>query len=82
VAQILVRGLDDDVKARLGARAQRHGHSTEQEVREILQSVVSGEEPGPMALGSRIAARFSELGLEHKIPELRGQPPRPASFAR
>jgi antitoxin FitA len=82
VAQILIRQLDDDVKAKLQRRARRHGHSTEQEVREILRNAVRGEERAPAKLGSRIAARFSGSGLDDEIPELRGQPVRAAAFKR
>jgi plasmid stability protein len=38
MAQILVRGLPDDVMERLKARAQFHGRSVEGEVRTILES--------------------------------------------
>ena len=38
MAQILVRGLADDVVQRLKARAQLHGRSVEGEVRTILES--------------------------------------------
>ena len=37
MAQLVVRNLQDDVKARLQLRARRHGRSTEEEVREILR---------------------------------------------
>jgi plasmid stability protein len=80
VAQILIRQLDDDVKARLQRRARKHGRSTEQEVREILGNAVRGEGQAPTRLGSRIAARFSGVGLSGEIAELRGQPVRPAQF--
>jgi antitoxin FitA len=80
MAQILIRQLDDAVKARLQRRARRHGHSTEQEVREILANAVRDEERGPERLGSRIAARFAGVGLEGEIAELRGQAVRPARF--
>lgn len=78
MAQILIRRLDDDVKAALERRARRHGHSTEQEAREILAVAVQSDERTPVRLGSRIAARFAGVGLEAEIPELRGQPARPA----
>lgn len=78
VAQILIRQLDDDVKSALQRRARKHGHSTEQEAREILASAVQGDEQPPVRLGSRIAARFEGIGLDAEIPELRGQPARPA----
>lgn len=38
MAQILVRGLADDVVERLKARALAHGRSVEGEVRSILES--------------------------------------------
>lgn len=78
MAQILIRQLDDNVKAGLQRRARRHGHSTEQEVREILRNAVRDEQRAPTPLGSRIAERFADIGLDEQIPELRGQPARPA----
>lgn len=36
--QMLVRGLPDDVVARLKARAESHGRSVESEVRTILEA--------------------------------------------
>jgi plasmid stability protein len=81
VAQLVVRNLDDDVKAKLQRRARRHGRSTEEEVREILRNAVKGEVRAPAPLGSRLAARFSRIGLTEEIPEFRGQPARPARFA-
>jgi plasmid stability protein len=81
MAQLLVRNLDDDVKARLRRRARRHGRSTEEEVRDILRNAVK-DEGAPLApLGSRLRARFADIGLDEDIPELRGQPARPAGFS-
>jgi plasmid stability protein len=80
VAQILIRQLEDDVKAKLQRRARRHGRSTEVEVREILRNAVRNEGKVPARLGSRIAARFADVGLDEEIPELRGQSVRPAEF--
>lgn len=80
MAQILIRQIEDDVKAKLQRRARRHGRSTEEEVRDILRNSVRDEQSAPTLLGSRIAARFAEVGLEEDIPELRGQPARPAEF--
>lgn len=80
MAQLIVRQLDDDVKARLQRRARRHGRSTEEEVREILRNAVKSESGAKPPLGSRLAARFSKIGLREDIPELRGQPVRPADF--
>ena len=80
MAQILIRQLDDDLKARLQRRARQHGRSTEEEVREILRNAVRDEDQAPASLGSRIVARFSRVGLEDPIPELRGSPVQPARF--
>jgi plasmid stability protein len=80
MAQLLVRHLDDDVKAKLQSRARRHGRSTEEEVREILRNAVKDEGGARTPLGSRIAARFARVGLTQDIPELRDQPARPADF--
>ena len=81
MAQLLVRNLDDDVKARLQRRARRHGRSTEEEVRNILRSAVRDEDAPLAPLGSRLRARFVDIGLDDDIPELRGQPARPAGFS-
>jgi plasmid stability protein len=80
MGQIIVRRLDDDVKAKLQRRARRHGRSTEEEVREILRNAVRSEGGARAPLGSRLAARFAGVGLSEDIPELRGQPVRPADF--
>jgi plasmid stability protein len=52
MAQLLVRHLEDDVKAKLQRRARRHGHSTEEEVREILRNAVRDEDGARVPLGS------------------------------
>jgi plasmid stability protein len=80
VAQILIRQIEDDLKAKLQLRARRHGRSTEEEVREILRNSVRDEQGAPTLLGARIAARFADIGLDEDIPELRGQPARPAEL--
>lgn len=80
MGQLLVRQLDDEVKAKLQRRARRHGRSTEEEVREILRNAVKDEGAPRPALGSRLAARFARIGLTKEIPELRGQTVKPAEF--
>ena len=80
MAQIVVRNLDDDVKAKLQQRARRHGRSIEEEMRDILGNAVKGEESDLQPLGTRLKARFAGIGLDQDIPELRGQPARPADL--
>lgn len=80
MAQLVVRNLDDEVKVRLQRRAQRHGRSTEEEVREILRNAVRDEDEPSSPLGTRLKARFAGLGLAGELAELRGQPARPAKL--
>lgn len=80
MAQLVVRNLNDDVKSKLQRRARRHGRSVEAEVRDILADAVKQEDRAVRPLGSRLATRFSRLGLRQEIPELRGQPARPADL--
>jgi antitoxin FitA len=80
MAQLIVRNLENTVKAQLHRRARRHGRSMEEEAREILRNAVRGEEAPSRGLGSEIAALFENQGLTSEIPELRGYTIRPASF--
>jgi len=81
MAQIVVRNLDDSVKMKLSKRALMNGHSTEEEVRDILRNAV-GKDGGRarMPLGARFKARFNKIGLTRDIPELRGQQAQPATL--
>ncbi len=78
MAQFIVRDLEENVKARLKRRAERHGRSMEEEVRDIPRNAAKEESRPLPNLGSRIAARFVKAGLTSDLPELRGQFPRPA----
>jgi plasmid stability protein len=80
MAQVIVRNLEDDVKLALKQRANQHGWSMEEEVRYILRRAVNEETPVTSKLGSRIAARFADIGLAEPLPELRGQPIEPMSL--
>jgi plasmid stability protein len=80
MAQVVVRNLQDAVKRKLKQRAARHGHSMEEEIRDILRNAVKDEGRPERGLGSAIVARFKGIGLEEDIQELRGYPVKPASF--
>lgn len=82
MAQLIVRNLDENVKAKLRERARRHGRSTEAEVREILRSAVAGGVPSSKGLGTRIRSRFTRVWLDEEIPELRGQSARKPDFSK
>ena len=79
MAQLVVRNIEERVKAGLQRRARRHGRSMEQEVREILRDAAHDEEP-LRGLGSAISALFAGTGLASDIPELRGQAIQGATF--
>ena len=80
MAQLIVRDLEDEVKARLKRRASRFGRSMEEEVRDILRNAVLGDSDEGDLLGSKLARRFAGLGFDQDVPELKGQAPRPARF--
>jgi len=81
MGQLLVRNIEDTVKAKLQRRAKRHGRSTEAEVRDILRNVVVSEDDTPVGgLGTEISSLFSKVGLNSDIPELRGHEIKPAWF--
>jgi plasmid stability protein len=73
MAQVIVRNIEDDVKAALKQRATLHGWSMEEEVRQILRRAISEGVQARPKLGSRIAARFVGAGLVEPLPELHGQ---------
>lgn len=59
---LTIRNLDDALKARLRLQAAQHGHSMEQEVRDILGRALP---PAPDAgLAQRIQARFAGLDAD------------------
>ncbi len=81
MAQVIVRNIEEEVKVGLKLRANQHGWSMEEEVRQILRrAVVEGVQTRPR-LGSRIAARFAGGGLTEPLPELKGQFVEPMGFS-
>ena len=80
MAQLVVRNLEDDVKARLQRRARQHGRSTEEEVAKscATPSRLRALRRRRSAAGS--GARFAGLGLEGELPELPGEIAEPATF--
>jgi phosphopantothenoylcysteine decarboxylase / phosphopantothenate---cysteine ligase len=60
MVSLTVRKLDDALKKRLRLRAARNSRSMEEEVRAILQAVVSGTEQGD--IGAAIQKRFARPG--------------------
>ncbi len=69
MAQLVVRNIGDDVKRRLKKRAEMHGHSMEEEVRQILQAAAYASPGSERGLGTRIANRFRGIGGLPEIEE-------------
>ena len=82
MAQFVVRNLDDDVKTALQKRARAHGRSMEEEIRQILRHAVHDRSEVLPGVGTRMAARFADDGLDDALPELRGQMIDPLSMER
>ncbi len=80
MAQLVVRNIEDSLKANLKRRARRHGHSMEEEVREILRDALKHEDRSAPGLGTRLRRRFADLGLTLEVTQFKGEPIRPARF--
>ena len=81
MATLTIRNLDDAVRDRLRQRAAEHGHSMEEEVRQILRQVVKPVEPAASSegLGSRIHNHFAQLGgIELELPPRSDTPSAPS----
>jgi plasmid stability protein len=83
MAQLLIRKLDERVKARIQRRAKRNGRSMEAEVREMIHNALTREESAPaVGFGTASVALFSGSGvyLDEPIQEWRGYPVEPIKF--
>lgn len=87
MAQLVVRNLDESVKARLQSRAKAHGRSMEEEVREILRAAADGQ---PISLqpetrqgfAEQVIRNFSGVAGQLKIPLRSKEQASPAKFRR
>ena len=68
MADLSIRGLDDEVREKIRLRAARHGRSMEAEIRSILSEAVQA--PGPTEdLLTALRARFQALGgIDLEVP--------------
>lgn len=63
MASMTIRNIDDQLKARLRVRAAQHGHSMEDEARDILRAALSTEPTrGQDNLAEAIRNRMEPLG--------------------
>ena len=78
MASLTIRNLDDPLKARLRVQAATHGHSMEQEAREILRVALNNNSARPADLYEAIRACFADSGgvdLELPPREAMREPP-------
>ena len=80
MASLVVRNLDEGVKARLKIRAAENGHSMEAEAREILTRAVEDERP-KYGLATWIRSRMVTDGFDLEIPPRSSETERPSPFA-
>jgi plasmid stability protein len=62
MASITIRDMDEPLKARLRVQAAHHGHSMEEEAREILRAALSSRRYRHGSLVDAIRARIEPLG--------------------
>ena len=69
MASMTIRNIDDQLKARLRVQAAMHGHSMEDEARDILRAALSTEPARAQSLVDVIRARIEPLGgVELSLP--------------
>jgi plasmid stability protein len=64
MSTITVRKIDEKVKAKLRIRAAQHGHSMEEEIREILAVAVEDHPQRSENLYEAIRRRMAEAGID------------------
>lgn len=62
MASMTIRDIDEKLKSRLRVQAARHGHSMEDEARDILRSALSREATQSTGLYAAIRVRVEPLG--------------------
>lgn len=62
MATIVIRNLEEAVKARLRLRAARNGHSMEEEARQILKTGLATESGGQANLAESIRRHVEPIG--------------------
>ena len=70
MASITIRRLDEGLKSRLRIRAAHHGHSMEEEARDILKTALTGETPVGGNIYEAIRRHIEPLGgVELVLPK-------------
>ena len=81
MATVIIRRLDESLKARLRIRAAHHGRSMEEEAREILRDSLQAEgRPEQSGLATRIRRHIIPLGGVELVLPRREAVRRPPKF--
>ncbi len=80
MASLVLRELGGDLKERLRVRAAGHGHSMEDEAKEILQAVLNAEESPGGNLAAAIRRRVMEVPIMEAAPLSRQKMKAPPEF--
>lgn len=79
MATLMIRDLDDQVKARLRVQAAEHGRSMEAEARALLGAALQSRRP-QRGLGTHIHEQFVQIGgADLELPR-RDEPARAADL--
>ena len=68
MASLTIRNLEESIKELLRIRAAHHGHSMEEEVRQILRTTLLEDTQLPENLAEAIQKRFAQLGGIDDLP--------------
>ena len=68
MAQLIVRGLDEDLVKRLKRRAAEHGRSMEEEHRQLLRQVLRPEGLAEVLLAMPDVGDDADFGRLHDLP--------------
>ncbi|MGL5944073.1 MAG: FitA-like ribbon-helix-helix domain-containing protein [Waterburya sp.] len=68
MASLTIRNLEEPIKELLRIRAAHHGHSMEEEVRQILRTTLLEDSQLPENLAEAIKKRFAQLGGVDDLP--------------
>jgi plasmid stability protein len=73
MAQLLVRDIESEVVRELKVRAAQHGHSAEEEHRQILRKALSAKDPGQSLKDMLLAMPDAGEDRDFERPEDRGR---------
>jgi plasmid stability protein len=72
MAILTIQNFDDHLNQRLQIVANRHGHSIEEEVRDILEKtlakIANEMQKKEVPAGKKLSARFRNIGSELALP--------------